>query len=62
MTEQKIKETMNYAIDELCDSMGIRWTISFLIEGCDWTRDELTDAGFEEDDVDYVISELGEDN
>ena len=60
MNAEKIELTMNELIDYLCEMNGIRWTIQYLYENCAWTTDELNNAGFEMNDIDIVLEEIGE--
>lgn len=54
------KELLNRLLDDRCDLYGARNTISYLLdEG--YTRDDLIELDFDEEDVDYVIKALEED-
>ena len=54
------KELLNRLLDDRCDLFGTRNTISYLLdEG--YTRDDLIELDFDEDEVDFVIKALDED-
>jgi len=54
------KELMNKLLDDRCDLYGSRNTISYLLDD-GYTRDDLIELNFDEDDVDLVIKALEED-
>ena len=56
--ELKLKNKLsllNQLLDDRCEMYGIRNTISYLLDD-GFTREELLDLRFDEDDVDYVIA------
>lgn len=54
------KELLSSLLDDRCEMYGTHNTISKLIDD-GYTREDLIELDFDEDDVDYVIKALEED-
>lgn len=54
LMEKKL-ELLEMLIDDRCEMYGIRNTISFLMDN-DFTKEELIEMKFDEDDVNYVFA------
>lgn len=58
MTANKIENTMDNLIKDMCKQVSRDHTISFLITTCKWTRTELLDYGFDKDEIESVSKRL----
>lgn len=53
--EQKKLETFEDMVDRYCESIGVRATIDMLMEDYDFTKEELLEMNFDEEDVDDYL-------
>jgi hypothetical protein len=59
--DEKKLEAFDYLVNTMCE-WDLYATIRTLMEGCDFTKEEMEEMNFDSADIDYAFEEIDEDN